>query len=196
MPVEDPNELDGVDRAIRINELREETRQLTGGEMLGWESEQCPPELAESFWRHVLEYEKAPLTSHYRQLVGAGVDLPAPEAMTDTELTAKLWEIIERLAGLCAFITHTDHLSDRELYEHLWTGTLHEAFPELPFDENSCWHIDILGGCSMEDIQRHMKYYADDNERREWFERFPDDEMPAHEDPPYDRDRHLPRARY
>jgi hypothetical protein len=39
-----------------------------------------------------------------------------------------------------------------------------------------------------------MKYYADEGTRRGWLADFPDDEMPPHEEPPYDRDRFLPRA--
>lgn len=57
-------------------------------------------------------------------------------------------------------------------------------------------HIDILGGCSDEDILLQMKYYADDEEREEWAKDFPDFEMPAKEELPYDRDRFLPRADY
>lgn len=39
-----------------------------------------------------------------------------------------------------------------------------------------------------------MKYYADEETRRQWKNDFPDYEMPEHEDPPYDRDRLLPGA--
>ena len=196
MPVEDPNELDAVDRAIRINEMREEAQRLAGGEMLSWESEQMPPEWAEAFWRRVLEYENAPLTSHFEQLISAGVDLPAPETMTDAELTAKLWEMIERLADFRVFVSQTDHLSDRELYTHLWAESLHEPVADLPLDESSSCCLDILGGCSEEDLQTRLKYYADEEERRDWLLHFPEDEMPPHEDPPFDRDRHLPRSEY
>jgi hypothetical protein len=114
--------------------------------------------------------------------------------LDERRLTAKLWEVLEALARLRVFLSQTDHLSDRELYTHLWADTLREAIPDLPFDEHSAWHIDILGGCSEEDIDLHMKYYADESDRRDWLKQFPDYEMPAHEDPPYDRDRHLPRS--
>lgn len=196
MPLEDPNELDSIDRAIRINELKEEVKELAGEDMLGWESEQCPPEIAESFWHSVLEYEKAPRTSHFQQLVQAGVELPAPETMSDAQLSAKLSETIHCLADRRVFLAHTNHLSDRELYTHLWVQTLREEIPDLPIVEDSSWHLDILGGCSEEDIQQRMRYYADENQRREWLAHFPDYEMPAHEDPPYDRDRHLPRGHF
>ena len=44
-----------------------------------------------------------------------GIALPAPEELTDAQLSAKLWEVIEALAFLGAYLEHTDHLSDREL---------------------------------------------------------------------------------
>ena len=124
------------------------------------------------------------------------MDLPAPEAMTDPELTAKLWEVIDKLASLRVFLSQTDHLSDRELYAQLWTDTLREQIADLPFDDHSAWHIDMLGGCSEEDIELQMKHYADEEDRRHWLEQFPDYEMPTHEDPPFARDERLPRSEY
>jgi hypothetical protein len=41
-----------------------------------------------------------------------------------------------------------------------------------------------------------MKYYADEEWRRQFQEEFPDFQMPEHEDPPYDRDRLLPQPNY
>jgi len=196
MATDDPNDLERVDRDIRINELKHEAEDLAGGEMVAWESEECPPETAESFWQRVVDYEKAPLTCHFEQLLERGVDLPAPEAMTDPELTAKLSEVIDKLASVRVFLSQTDHLSDRELYAHLWTDTLREQIPDLPFDDHSAWHIDMLGGCSEEDIELQMKHYADEEDRRHWLEQFPDYEMPTHEDPPYARDERLPRSEY
>jgi hypothetical protein len=43
-----------------------------------------------------------------------------------------------------------------------------------------------------EDIRLHLRYYADEDQRREWVKDWPDYELPAHEDPPYDRDSLLP----
>jgi hypothetical protein len=196
MAIEDPDELDRVDQEIRINELRCRAEELCGGEMTSSENPDSPPGIIESFWQHVVNYETAPLTSNFRQLQEAGVDMPAPEEMNDEELTAKLWEVIHQLAKLRVFLYQTNHLSDRELYTHLWSQSLHEAHPDMPMDEDSSWTIDILGGCSEEDIELQMKYYADEQSRADWMKSFPEYEMPAHEDPPYDRDRHLPDCGY
>jgi hypothetical protein len=196
MAIEDPDDLDRVDQEIRINELRSKAEELAGGDMATFESDDCPPAIAEAFWKRVVDYETAPLTCNFIQLEEAGVDLPPANELTDAELTAKLWEVIHRLAGMRTFLYQTNHLSDRELYEHLWSESLREAHPDLPMDESSSWTIDLLGGCSEEDICLQMKYYADDESRKHWMESFPDYEMPAHEDPPYDRDRHLPTCGY
>ena len=47
-----------------------------------------------------------------------------------------------------------------------------------------------------EDVQIGLKYYDDEEERFHWHKSFPEDTIPDHEDPPYDRDRHLPKRDY
>jgi len=56
--------------------------------------------------------------------------------------------------------------------------------------------VSPLGGCSEEDIQLQMKYYADEEWRQQFQREFPDFVMPEPEDPPYDRDRLLPQPDY
>jgi len=97
---------------------------------------------------------------------------------------------------LDVFIEQTDHLSDRELYTHLWTNSLREETKAMPMVAGSAWHIELLGGYSEEDMQLFLKYYADDDFRRQWHKDWPKDPIPPHEDPPYDRDRLLPKPDY
>jgi len=97
---------------------------------------------------------------------------------------------------LPVFIEQTNHLSDRELYRHLWTDSLREETKALPPVANSAWHIQILGSGSEEDNRLYLKYYADDDSRRHGHEDFPDDPLPSPEKPPYDRDRLLPKPDY
>jgi hypothetical protein len=176
-----PNGSQDIDQEIRINELRE----AAGGEMTEWESPDCPPELAEAFWGNVMAYESAGTTCHFNQLQELGIELPAPDQLNEVELSTKLWEVIHGLARLNVFISQTDHLNDRELYNHLWHDSLREIWTS---------HIDLLGSGSDEDNELYLKFYADDEDRERWGRDFPDDLIPPHVDPPYDRDRTLPRA--
>lgn len=188
------NGRDDPERKKRIEELKRQADELAGGEGFEWKSEDLTPELEEDFLRGVIDYESAPWTTHFRQLEEAGVELPDPETMDDEKLTGKLWEIIEALARMRVFLESTNHLSDRELYTELWSDVLREKVKAMVFDEYSAWHIDLVGSGSDEHIFLWMKYYADEKTRRQWMKDWPDYEMPEHEDPPYDRDRHLPGA--
>lgn len=183
-------------RDKRIEDLKRRAEELGGGEMQTGGLDDCPAEMEESFWKHVVDYEEAPWTTHFQQLETAGVALPAPDSLNDQELTAKLWEVIHKLALLRVFIEQTDHLSDRELYTHLWSDSLQEETKFLPPSPDSAYHIQLLGGWSQEDTQLYLKYYADEDWRRDWHKDWPDDPIPAHEDPPYDRDRLLPKPDY
>ena len=183
----------GNDGAQAADHVREDEEAGAEGELI-WVSEECPPETAAQFWLSVAAYEQAPWTTHFQELVDAGVELPAPESMDDLQLAAKLSEVVDGLARMRVFLSQTDHLSDRELYTLLWKDTLREPVKDMRRDESSAWHIDFLSGGGEEDTRLYMKYYADEETRRGWLADFPDDEMPPHEEPPYDRDRFLPRA--
>lgn len=184
------------DREKRIEDLKRRAEELCGGQMKAGKLDDCSEEMEEAFWKHVVAYEEAPWTTNFQQLENAGVSLPAPDSLKDEELTAKLWEVIQKLALLHVFIEQTDHLSDRELYTHLWSDSLREETPALPLTANSACHIQLLSSGSEEDNLLYLKYYADDDWGRQWHEDFPDDPIPVHEDPRYDRDRLLPKHDY
>src|SRR5215813_5027509 len=113
---------DEPDQEKRIGQLRAELEKLGGGEM-SHESD-LPADLEEQFLKHILEFETAEQLTLLQWLENAGLEVPAPDNLTDEVLTAKLWEIINRMASLGAYLHHTNHLSDRELYAYLY----HEAF--------------------------------------------------------------------
>ena len=184
------------DRDKRIEDLKRHAEELCGGQMKIDSLDDCPAEAEEAFWKQVVDFEEAPWTTNFQQLEQVGVSLPPPDSLEDKELTAKLWEVIHKLALLRVFIEDTDHLSDRELYTHLWTDTLREETTAMPLDANSAYHIQMLGSGSEEDNRLYLKYYADDDWRRLWQKDFPNDPIPRHEDPPYDRDRVLPKPDY
>jgi hypothetical protein len=191
-PPEDPLGLGAAEHDIRINELNEQLKERGMGSFDA--SDDCPPEVREQFLSNVLDYESAPLSSQFAQLVRDGIALPAPDTLDDAAIHAKLWEIINSLAARDVYLYRTDHLSDRALYEHLWGDTLREQTPIFPAGSGWINHIDLLGGCSDEDIELGLRYYDDQEQREHWAKDFPEYVIPPHEDPPYDRDRHLPKA--
>lgn len=182
-----------VDRIFRIEEMKGELAELSQGQMvMGAMGEDLPPEIEEQFLESVLAFERAEMVTHRDLLARDGVDLPAPDELTDEELGLKLIELIQALANRRMYLYNTNHLSDRDLYAHLWHESLNEWCPDLPPDSPMNCHMDMIGSGSEEDIQTYLRYYADDADRADWAECDPEVTIPPHEDPSYDRDRHLP----
>jgi hypothetical protein len=189
---DDPLNSHSVDRETRINELKRQLRQIAGGEVTFGHMPDVDPALEEAFLEHVLEFESQVGVRPFEALVRDGFELPPPGKLGDEAVTAKLWELIHALAERRLFLERTDHLSDRELYAWLWSKVLREEFEGFGLPPGN-WHVDVLGGCSEEDLVLSMRYYADDEERARWMAEFPDFPMPPRERPPFDRDRLLPQ---
>jgi hypothetical protein len=177
----------------RVERLRDEVRGLGG--TLSTEID-TPPDLEEEFLKQVIAYEHAEPITLFQLLENGGLKMPAPDDLDDGELKARLWETIERMSSMGAYLVHTNHLNDRELYTYLFSDALlAEAFllPERP---DYTYTIDLAGGGSEEDNQLFLKYYADAETRACWARTWPDDEMPVREHAPYTRDSHLPQPFY
>ena len=179
------------DQEQRIAKLREEIKKLGGNTM---SIEDMPADMEEEFLRHVLEYETAEPISLFRLLEHSGLNLLVPGSLTDDDLTPKLKETIERMSSLGAYLLHTNHLSDRELYEYLYNDGLREEAVLFPENPSYAYMIDLTGSGSEEDNRVYLKYYADAEHRIQWALDWPDDIIPDHENPPFDRDRHLPQS--
>ena len=175
----------------RIAKLRAELEKL-GGNTTTLQS--MPADMEEEFLRHVLEYETAQPISVLRLLENSGVEVSAPDTLDQDALTAKLKEVIERMGSLGAYLLHTNHLSERELYEYLYHDGLREEAVLFPENPSYAYIIDLTGSGSDDDNQIYLKYYADEEHRRQWAQDWPDDPLPPHEDPPFDRDRFLPQS--
>jgi hypothetical protein len=189
-----PPEPMDIDQKIRINELREEIREVTGGKFSEGESN-APPEIREQFLKQVLEYEKAEFTTHYDKLVRDGLDFPPAEKLDDKALVKKLKEVIQRLAEWNVSLSHTNHLSDRELYQWLREEGLREEVPDMPYNPCYFYGLDVLGSYGEEDVNLYNKYYASKKDRRKHAKEYPEWPLPAHVDPPYDRDKTLPQPK-
>jgi hypothetical protein len=181
------------DQEERIRTLRAKLEKI-GGSIID-RHERMPADIEEEFLRHVLEYEAQEPISLVTWLAKMGIDVPAPDQLDDTTIQAKLKEVINGMASLGAYLLHTNHLSDRELYEFL-SDCLTEEIVLFPEDSDYAYIIDLIGGVesgSDEDIQTYLKYYAAEKDRVKWGHDWPGDRIPKHEDPPFDRDRFLPQ---
>lgn len=192
MAVDDSDDLEEDDRELRIRELRRQAERLAGGKFISNESADCPPEILEQFLKQVVAYEQAEQVTLFDRLVKAGVSVPSPDELDDHQLTVKLWEVIRALSLLGAYLCNTNHLSDRELYAHLWADSLREETALFPDNPDFACHIDIVGSGSEEDILKYLKYYASEEDRREWAKCWPQDPLPQREPPAFNRDSHLP----
>ena len=187
-------------RREQIEALKEEARALSGGKATSFVSPNCSPEVEEAFWEHVVSFEKkaqgkaeTSSQSVAEELIRSSIDLPPHEQLADRPLKEKLWEVIQALADRQYFLYSTNHLSDRELYQGLWLEDLRQDYVPIT-SPNSAYFIDFISSGSKEDIHDYLKYYADPLARQGWKREFPEFDVPEHEDPPYDRDRFLPRA--
>jgi hypothetical protein len=175
----------------RIAKLRAELEKI-GGSTSTLES--MPADMEEEFLRHVLEYETAEPISLLRLIENSGLEVPSPETLDDDVLKIKLKEIVEKMASLGAYLLHTNHLSDRDLFKYLYGEALREETVLFPENPSYAYMIDLTGSGSEDDNQTYLKYYADEQYRRQWAHDWPDDRMPEHEQPPFDRDRFLPQS--
>ena len=182
---------DEPDQEERIAKLRQELEKL-GGSALTLES--MPADMEEEFLRQVLEYENAEPTTLFRLLENSGLEIPPPDQIDDDAVKIKLNDIVCRMATLGAYLLHTNHLTDRELYVYLYHDGLREEAVLFPENPSYSYMIDLTGSGSDEDNQTYLKYYADEEHRKQWAHDWPDDVLPDHEDPPFDRDRFLPQS--
>ncbi len=195
-PSEDDSlDLNSVDREVRINELKRQLTEIAGGDVSFGSADGCNPHLEEAFLQHVLAFESERGIRPIELLTRDGFKFESPQELTDAALPAKLLELIRALAGYRLYLEHTDHLSDRELYSWLRDEVLRHEYQGLGVLDGN-WHVDVLGGCSEEDLILSMRYYATAEERAEWAGQFADFPMPPQEKPPYDRDRYLPQPDY
>ena len=160
-----------VDREIRIEKMRRELEELSNESMISGSFGGVSPELEEIFLERACEFEKAGLDTNFNRLVQRGVEMAPPAELDDSNLRAKLQQVLQTLAEMRCFLHDTDHLSDRELYTWLWTDGLREETPDMA-QLGGAWHTSPIGSCTEEDIAVHLTYYANKKERGRWKKNF------------------------
>lgn len=126
-------------------------------------------------------------------LLALGIELPPPYRVPEESLEPLLVSIVDALASMRVFLELTDHLSDRELYEILWSEVLREEV--WMSDHRDAATFLSLCRYEAEDTEAWLRYYADDEERSRWALDCRA-EVPPHCELPYDRDRFLPQPQF
>lgn len=108
------------------------------------------------------------------------------DGLSDEEVLRALTGLVWSLGELHVYIEDTDHLSDRELYRQL-KDYCDEPTPRIMGIPDAATHWSPIGGCSEEDFQIWLRYYATAEERIDHAEKYPTDPMPSSELPPYPR---------
>lgn len=178
----------------RIEQLRNQLSEISGGTAFleTFQAEDLSLEMTLQFLENVLSFEWEADTTWKQLMEEDGYTMPAPETLTEEEISAQLWVVLQALATLHCTLDFTNHLSDRELYEKLF-DRLEEPTEDIRLmgDDITC-HLQILLPGDEEDDLIWLKYYADDPTRQMWHQEF-GFTLPPREDPPYDRDRYLPQ---
>src|SRR5207245_5750324 len=104
-----------------------------------------------------------------------------PESPSD--VCAELRTLLDHLANIGVVVESADHLSDRELYAWL----IDQLGAHMAVMPGSFLHFSPIGGCSEEDNQIYLTYYATDDDRAAWQAHLPDDELSPKKELPYKR---------
>jgi hypothetical protein len=126
------------------------------------------------FWASLHGSKKVEFKTLHEWLADGGYVPPANPP--DDRVSAELNTLLDRLADLGVVVEFADHLTDRELYSWLMdSGHLNGHIAPLP---ESFIHMSPIGGCSDEDNQVWLTYYATDQDRDEWKSQYPDETLP------------------
>lgn len=179
-------------QAERIEKLKNRIDEMDG-ELMLFNEHEADMDMMEQFLSQVVIQESSEWKVPLEELTQGGLDVAAPDEVAEEHIPAKLRELLLAMALHHIYVLNTDHLTDRELYTRLVEEELREETAMGPPVPGSNFIIDLVGSGSDEDTDLMMRFYADDEYRRQWQNDFPDYAMPPSERPPFDRDRFLPQ---
>lgn len=191
---DDPLGLADADREIRIEKLKDEITEITGGELHETKTGDLPPAIEEAFLEQVRDIERDGWQRPIDELAAHHAAPLPPDELTDETLPSRLWELPHNLACRGFFVLHTDHLSDRALYEVLWEKGLREEAILPGRSRTGGYFYDTIGSYGPADLEILHRHYETEEERAKHLANYPDDKLPAREKPPFSRDWRLPKG--
>lgn len=173
---------DEVEHLLRNAQLRDDLEPFSDESLETLNLRRVPTPVENEFLASMLAWERAPVLA-ISKWFEPELRLSAPEALDDEQLRRELWATIHKLFEQRIVLDFTDHLSDRQLYCLIYRDIL--PSPEKKLDRRDNYlHWDCTG--SGGDAEVWLRYYATEEDRRNWLETG-DCPLPPHEDPPYQR---------
>jgi len=182
-----PVQPDEVDHLLRNAQLRDAIDPYLDEAYMSLNAHRLPTPVENQWLERMLAWEQAPIVS-IAEWFAPSLSIPAPEGLEDEHLHDLLWQTIQRLYDKRIVLDFTDHLSDRQLYTIIYRDILPSQ--EKFFDRGDNFlHWDCANAAENPEVW--LRYYADDDERRQWLET-EDSPLPEHEPAPFPRK--LPRC--
>lgn len=153
-----------------------------------------PPAIEEALLEQVRDIERDGWQRPMDELVKRDIAPIPPDEMTDAALPPHLWELLHNLACRGFYVLHTDHLSDRALYEVLWKKGLREEAILPGRSRTGGYFYDTIGSYGDEDLEIFHRYYETEKARARRLAEFPNPTPPPRETPPFSRDWRLPKG--
>lgn len=178
---------DEVEHLLRNAQLRDALDPYLDEAYVSINAHRLPTPVENQWLESMLAWERAP-TLPIAQWFEPPLVIPAPEGLADEPLHDLLWDTIQKLFDKRIVLDFTDHLSDRQLYTIIYRDILPAQEKQFDRGENFL-HWDCAD--TAENPEVWLRYYASDEDRRQWLET-ESDPLPDREPPPFPRK--LPRC--
>jgi len=171
-----------VDEILRNAELRSELEPYFDESISRIDVQQISLHYENEYLAAMLEWEQAPILPIYRWFEP---ELRPPHSgrLTDKNLTKILDDLVERLFEKNIVLDFADHLSDRELYDLICRNILLSREKKIDM-RHGALHWDCSHVGSDGDPTTWLTYYASDEDREDWAERYglplPNKELPLY----------------
>ena len=171
-----------VDDLLRNAQLRDELEPYMDESILSLDTSTLSLAEENEYLESMLRWERAPALP-ISQWFEPELTLPHPSLLDDAQLHDLLWDVIQRLYDKRILLLHTDHLSDRQLYQVIYRDILPACEKKLD-SEKQCVRWDCVDPVT--DADTWLAYYASDDDRAHWADSN-EDEPPPRQLPAFPR---------
>ena len=159
-----------VDEILRNAELRSELEPYYDESISRVNVQHISLRHENEYLAAMLDWERAPILPIYRWFEPE-LRPPHPNQLDNDDLPKILKDLLEQLYEKKIVLDFTDHLSDRELYTLICRDILPAREKKVDVRKGAL-HWDCSHNCGVNDPTVWLTYYASDEEREDWADRY------------------------